>query len=216
MTAIYCIENTVNHKKYVGLTKDVSERWRHHKHDLRRGTHVNKHLQSAWNKYGENAFKFYILEEVPEADLREAEIAWIKKLDAFHSGYNKTAGGDGQRERFLTDAERKHLSEINLGERNPNYGLKRSAETKRKMSDAMKGKQHGPMSEAHRQAISRGNKGKPRPWHNRPVIWIETGQTFPSISTASEQTGYAIDGISKVCRGVRNSLYNQHFAFLEE
>ena len=215
MTGIYCIENNITHKKYVGLTKDMKSRWRAHRQKLKDGTHPNAKLLNAWRKYGETAFSFYVLEEVPKEQLQSAEIKWIKKLDTFHNGYNLTAGGDGQNERYLTAEERAHLSEINMGERNPNYGLKRSAETRQKMSLAMK-KPRGPMSDAHKQAISKGNKGKRHPWFNKPVLWVETGQTFLNISEAASATGYSISGISKVCRGLRGAIYHQHFSFLEE
>ena len=198
------------------MAKSISARWRSHRSHLRRGTHPNAHLQAAWDKYGEGAFRFYVLEEVPEDKLKSAEMEWIKRLDSFNRGYNLTAGGDGQNGRFLTDDEKRYLSEINMGPRNPNYGLKRSAETRQKMSTAMRGKKHGPMSQHQKAAISRGNKGKPRPWFNKPVLWVETGMVFQSISEASEKTGYKISAISQVCRGVRKSLFKQHFTFVEE
>lgn len=216
MTGIYCIENIENHKQYVGLAKDIAARWHSHKSKLRQGTHPNKHLQAAWNMYGEDAFSFFVLEETAVDELREAEMRWIKQLDTFHNGYNMTAGGDGQHERYLTEEEKQHLSEINMGEKNPNYGLKRSEETRRKMSEAMKGRKHGKMSEAHRAAISKGNKGKPRPWNNKPVIWIETGEVFINISEAANATGFSISGISCVCRGDREKIYKQHFKFVED
>ena len=216
MTGIYCIENKINGKKYVGMAKDIALRWRSHCSHLSHGTHPNAHLQSAWNKYGADAFSFYVLEIVPECSLKTSEIAWIKRLNTFESGYNLTAGGDGQSGRRLTNAQRQHLSEINRGERNPNYGLKRSAETRRRMSEAMAGRKHGEMSQRHKDAISKGNKGKPHPWNNKPVLWVETGETFESVSDASQKTGYKIASISQVCRGVRNALYKQHFKFMEE
>ena len=37
----------------------------------------------------------------------------------------------------LTPEQKQHLSKINTGERNPNWGLHRSAETKKKQSDAI-------------------------------------------------------------------------------
>lgn len=214
ITGIYCIENTVNHKKYIGMAQDIHARWRTHKCELRKGNHVNPHLQRAWDKYGEKSFSFYVVEEVAKSELKSSEIFWIEKLDTFNSGYNLTAGGEGQYGRHLTDAQKKHLSEINTGTKNPNYGLKRSAETKKKMSDAMK-KPHGKMSEKHRMAISKGNKGKKRPWFNKPVIHIETGEVFCNISKAAEKTGFSISGISGVCRGKRKKIFNQHFEFME-
>ena len=216
MTGIYCIENKENGKKYVGHAKNIQSRWRIHKSQLRRGAHINRFLQRAWNKYGEDAFAFYVLEECREEDLREAEMDWIEKLGTFKDGYNLTIGGEGQLGKKLTKEQKEYLSAINLGERNPNYGLKRSAETRRRMSEAMKGKKHGEMSLSHREAISRGNKGKKKPWFNKPIVCVETGEVFESISIAADKTGISISGISCVCRGKRKTVYKKHFKFLEE
>ena len=41
----------------------MPERLSVHKRELRKGTHSNRHLQCAWNKYGENAFSFVVLED---------------------------------------------------------------------------------------------------------------------------------------------------------
>lgn len=215
MMGIYCIENTVNHKKYVGMAKDIESRWRSHRCGLRKGNHVNCHLQRAWDIYGESAFEFSVLEETSADKLQTAEIEWIQRLGTFGGGYNLTAGGDGQYQRFLTDEQKEHLSRINMGERNPNFGIKRSVETRKKMSDAMKGKKRGGMSYAQRMAISASSKGKKKPWFNKPVVWVENGMTFTNISEAAKYTGYSISGISKVCLGKRNAIYKQHFKFKE-
>lgn len=59
LCGIYCIENTVNGKKYIGQSVNIYTRWKQHKNDLNNDAHCNEHLQSAWNCYGEEAFKFY-------------------------------------------------------------------------------------------------------------------------------------------------------------
>ena len=215
MTGIYCIENTVNGKKYVGKALDIDARWRSHRCELNKGVHVNRHLQRAWKKNGANAFRFYVLEELEPNELCSAEIKWIQKLNTFGNGYNLTAGGEGQAGRCLTEEQKKHLSEINMGDKNPNYGLKRTAETRQRMSDSMKGKKRGKMSENQRKAISNGNRGKRKPWFDKPVILVETGQEFRSISEAAKQTGCSVSGISSVCRKVRGSIHHQHFVFKE-
>lgn len=62
-TGIYKIVNTVTGAVYVGSAAlSFRRRWQKHLSYLRRGKHVNPHLQSAWNKYGETAFEFIILE----------------------------------------------------------------------------------------------------------------------------------------------------------
>ena len=58
-SGIYCIENIITNKKYIGQSIDVNERWRKHISELNHNYHHNDYLQKAWNKYGEKGFKFY-------------------------------------------------------------------------------------------------------------------------------------------------------------
>ena len=75
---IYKIRNVVNDKFYVGSTVDSRKRFWAHRKALRLGTHDCTHLQRAWNKYGEDCFKFEIVEVVPEGeDLLAAEQKWL-------------------------------------------------------------------------------------------------------------------------------------------
>lgn len=217
MTGIYCITNTVNGKQYVGQSTDIDARWRHHRDLLNAGCHVNRHLQYAWNKYGAESFRFSVL-EILEDDkhISEREIFWIQELDTFENGYNLTLGGEGQRGRYLTEEQKRHLSEINMGALNPNYGLKRSEETRRKMSEAMRGKPHKPLSEEHKRRISDGCKNVSHEAQNKAVLWVEKNQLFKSVSRAAESTGFSISGISSVCLGKRKQIFKQHFKFVFE
>ena len=64
LCGIYCIENIINGRKYIGLSRDINRRWLEHRSELNRGTHINNYLQSSWNIYGEDAFKFYTVARV--------------------------------------------------------------------------------------------------------------------------------------------------------
>lgn len=89
---IYCIENKINHKKYVGQSIDIKSRWRQHKNSsLTRDTF----LYRAINKYGIENFEFSILEECTEKELDTKEMYWIDFLDTYNHGYNMTLGGSG-------------------------------------------------------------------------------------------------------------------------
>ncbi len=95
MKGIYKITNTANGKFYVGSSKDTDSRWVGHKRCLRGGYHCNIILQRSWNKYGEAAFDFAVLEEVN--DVGQLLIREQHYLDTLQPALNigKSAeGGD--------------------------------------------------------------------------------------------------------------------------
>lgn len=59
---IYSICNLLNNKRYIGSTNNFYNRFHEHKCLLRNNKHHSLHLQNAFNKYGEGAFVFQILE----------------------------------------------------------------------------------------------------------------------------------------------------------
>lgn len=88
---IYKIVNLVNDKFYVGSTTNKKVRFREHRKQLRGNRHHCKHLQAAWNKYGEEKFDFRVVEEVPATDsLQAAEDRWLQqhfgRLYCYNSG----------------------------------------------------------------------------------------------------------------------------------
>jgi predicted GIY-YIG superfamily endonuclease len=85
---IYRIKNSINNKIYIGSTKNIEARWAKHKALLRHNKHQNAHLQNAWNKYGENAFIFEVIEECKIKDLINREQFFIDNLNP---EYNQTA-----------------------------------------------------------------------------------------------------------------------------
>lgn len=59
----YIIKNLQNDKKYVGITTNPIKRKQEHFNNLKQNKHCNRHLQSAYNLYGESYFEFQIIEE---------------------------------------------------------------------------------------------------------------------------------------------------------
>ena len=90
MVGIYRIENIVNHKRYIGQSIDIKRRWRDHKTELRSHRHFNYHLQQSWDKYGEDSFKFTIIEECLKENLDIKETFCINKFNCLNKeyGYN--------------------------------------------------------------------------------------------------------------------------------
>lgn len=147
MVGIYKIENLINSKVYVGQSININNRWKEHKANLRNNNHQNKHLQNAWNKYGEENFNFEIIEECEENKLNEREQYWLDYYGGMDckNNYNKKEAGSKGRpsEETLLKQSKSHL------------GNKPSEETRKKMGDAHKGKV---FTEQERLNISNGLK----------------------------------------------------------
>lgn len=94
-SVIYKIINSVNNKFYIGSTINQYERFRNHRNRLRNNKHHAKHLQAAWNKYGEDAFIFHVIEIIPEdASLQAAEDVWLQEHVGKEYCYNKSKYSD--------------------------------------------------------------------------------------------------------------------------
>lgn len=95
MGYIYKIENTVNNKIYIGQTvRNPLLRKEEHFNNLKKGIHHNSHLQHSFDKYGD-VFEFEVIEECPNENLNEREIALIEEFKSYYKGYNETKGGEG-------------------------------------------------------------------------------------------------------------------------
>jgi group I intron endonuclease len=91
ISGIYVIRNIVNGKKYVGSAANIYDRWGLHIKTLELGTHHNRLLQRAWNKYFCENFAFTIVEYVDnKEDLLEREQYYmdITKCYDHRFGYN--------------------------------------------------------------------------------------------------------------------------------
>lgn len=237
---IYEIHNILNDKRYIGQSTDIYNRWDIHKNQLRKQCHFNDYLQNAWNKHGEDAFEFNILEICSADLLNEKECFYISKYETIdhNKGYNLKQGGNGlqvsdesrlkmskaQRQRW-TDELRQVLSDRYSGENNPFYGKhhtkevglkisesnknrKWSEESKKKTSEALKGRNPwntGIVTPQYvRDKISRSLKGRISPNTKAVVQLTIDGQyieTFDSMAIAMLETGVSVGSISKCCTG---------------
>ena len=156
MGYIYTITNTTNGKILVGQTaqEKAHSRWLGHLSELRRGVHSNPHFQNAYNKVGEDVWKFGVIDEATSLErLNELEDHYIVEYDTRDpgKGYNIREGGLNGRP---SEETRKKMSKAQRGR-------KHSEETRRKMSEAHKGKKY---SVEHRRKISEAKKGSV-PWN---------------------------------------------------
>lgn len=90
-SGIYGIINIINNKIYIGSTKNFYKRKSQHFSTLKFNKHSNRYLQSAYNKYGKDSFKFIILERnISIEKLIERELYWINLKESLdrNKGYN--------------------------------------------------------------------------------------------------------------------------------
>jgi len=146
-SGIYKITNLKNGKFYIGSSKDIEFRWSEHKKHLNGNYHINKKLQNAWNFYGKENFEFTIVELVSndETFLLEREQFYFDIFKPYikEIGYNigeKSSGGDNFTHNPNKENIREHLSDINLGAKNPMHGKKHSDEAKERQRDRAVGR----------------------------------------------------------------------------
>ena len=218
---IYGIENLVNDKLYVGQTRnELNKRVNEHKCLLRNNGHSNLYLQNSWNKYGENKFRFFILEDgfTCLEDLSEAEKFWIDVLSLTDSdqGYNLTYGGENN---YTLPKEVKDKISNNhskywlgvTGKDHPSFNIKRSKEFKEKLRRANLGKV---LSTNTRKKISNSLKNNinvkiSREKQCKQVLQFDLDgnliKEWRSISDISNKLNISRSCISRVCKGERNT-----------
>lgn len=113
---IYCIENRINGKRYVGLaTVDVHWRCVLHRTELRKGTSANMFMRRDVAIHGADAFFFFALhvadsyDRVKPSDLEGAELWFMIQFRSHDERYGYNLEGIHQRTRAarFRDRERK-------------------------------------------------------------------------------------------------------------
>ena len=78
--AVYKITNTVTGDFYIGSSKDVKQRWAHHKIPSRWNECPNNPMYQDMQKYGLDKFEFQVIAEVEVDKLKETEQEFIETL----------------------------------------------------------------------------------------------------------------------------------------
>lgn len=79
-SGIYKISNIITNKSYIGSAKNLRKRFSQHLNLLKLGKHHSIHLQNSYNKYGEDNFKYEIIEFCDEKDLLFREQYYLDSL----------------------------------------------------------------------------------------------------------------------------------------
>jgi hypothetical protein len=80
---VYMIQHLTTQRAYIGSSRNVEQRCRHHVSALLEGRHTNAELQADWDHDSAN-FRIWLLEplENNDATLNEAERRWCERFIA--------------------------------------------------------------------------------------------------------------------------------------
>lgn len=186
---IYKATSLLTGKHYIGLTTETL-RERRTKHLSSARNMSNTHFHKAIRKYGEDNFKWEVIEEFSDIVdkenameiLSEKEKYWIKYYDSFKNGYNSTEGGEGV------------------------VGIKHTLEARQKMRKAKLGRV---LPKEQRSKISksvmenhpfRGKTGKDAPV-SKPVVQLSIKGEFINRYDTITEGAMSVDGdVGGICR----------------
>lgn len=240
-SGVYKIYNKLNGRIYIGSAKTFKTRISDHIKSLRANKHSNKFLQADFNKCGEEAFAFEIL-EIIEGDKksrtrREKELIekyWDRCKDCYNiqkdpdsidrSCFSKTPEETKKLISENSKAMWANLSEKERKQRVKNATASRTKETYEKVSKALIGiKRSAEAIEKNRQKSlgkkhgSHTEEAKQKMALNRKnrkeikVIQGETVNIFPSISATARFLNISIQS---VCNAL-NKKYKQGYKTAE-
>lgn len=185
-SGIYQIINTVNGKRYIGSAVNLRQRRNEHWSKLARGIHHSKHFQSAWNRYGKEAFVFRVLLFCAKPDLLFYEQL---AMDGIRPEYNVETVAGSSIGCIRTPETRAKISA-------KAKGRKRSEEVTAKIVAAMTGRK---LSPEHRATLL-GNKKAAGHTHTeewkRQNSIRNTGVKRPKSPEQREKIAAALRGIT--------------------
>lgn len=157
---VYKHTNTINGKCYIGITSQLPElRWKN-------GYGYSKTQPKFYNaikKYGWESFTHEILfEKLTFDEANQKEIELIAFYDSCNVGYNTSMGGSGNTGHAVTPEMRKQMSLAHAGQVSWTKGKPLTEAHKQKLSLAHKGKNTGERAAETKQKISEALKGKPK------------------------------------------------------
>lgn len=202
---IYCIENKINKKKYIGSSKDVYKRKNRHFSELKNLKHKNVKLQRSYNKHGKDNFIFYVIEFVKNEN--ELIIREQHYIDSIKPEYNINLIANSSLGVKRSEETKEKVRQANLGLKHPDWRNKIKSEAqggenhwtkKKKFSDESKKN----MSEAQKKLYQSGYKHP----QLKPVIQLDLNglilKEWDSPSVAGKELNISSDAICNCARGL--------------
>lgn len=188
-TGIYMIENRVTGNRYIGsAARCLYTRFHQHKSDLSKNKHSNRYLQNAWNKYGSEAFVFWVVEEHEPEYCAGIEHWWIQMASPEYNLNTNTVTRLGAKvsEETLTKMRNRKVSE----------------KTKEKIREARAKQEFSPEVLARRAQSVRAKFNTP--------IGCSNGKTYESLLAAESDLKIPTASISRVLIGYTKASSTRH------
>lgn len=221
--SIYTLSDPqTNEIRYVGQTERRPQlRLTEHMSPSR----IYKDYNSNWLRYLKNKNirpVMDILESFPDQTLADdSEIFHIEYFRSIGCRLtNQTGGGRGTIKNVVVTQKMRDTS------RALHLGKKRSPETCKRISEARRGcKLSKPRSQEYREKMSRIHSGKinslesrikmSRGHGGRPIVCVETGEVFETVTIAADTKKVWRQDISKILKGKRRFSKGFSFKYLE-
>jgi len=193
---IYQIRQLSTNKVYIGsAANNFYDRMCAHHSVLKRNMHSSIYLQRAWNKYGKDDFIFEIVEEMEDiSNILIIELNYIRNLKSSEAEYGFNMACEVSPNR-LGHHQSDHTKQLIS---NKLTGIKRSAETKEKMSLAKRGENSPSWGKNQApELVERRIK------NNRKRIQRSDGKVYNSLNEAAAD-------IECLCQSISQSLRKGH------
>ncbi len=189
-SGIYEIRCMANGRRYIGSAVKMEKRWRLHYTQLATGKHHSRHLQRAWDKYGESLFMFRVVELCGRAELLLREQHYI---DTLKPEFNSRPNASSQLGWHPTEETRQKMRESRAGKSSWMKGKSHTEQTKQRISESRKGKGGTGWTQERKDKISAAHKGR--------VISIEHRARISATLTGHKQSPEQIEKRMQKLRG---------------
>jgi len=149
-SGIYRIKNIITSESYVGSSVNIEMRFKQHQRRLKSNKHDNPKLQNSYNKYGEDAFVYNVLDYC-ENILEREQMFLDSGAFKFNICLIAAKPPDATGRKYTRSEETRAKTSVAM------KGKVRSEETRAKISAALNGHKH---SEETRTKIGAVHKGK--------------------------------------------------------
>lgn len=113
ISGVYRITNTVSKRIYIGSSYDINERQNKHFSDLKGLRHCNNFIQNSYNKHGEEAFIFEIIEECEKSQCLIREQWYLDNIIDWDKDYNLSRNACGGNNGKLSQSNIEEIFQLN-------------------------------------------------------------------------------------------------------